>query len=122
MRKTVAMQLSGRKMNSRSLEIGDGQMHVCRERMSAVLRRALYQLLRWRRKCGATAVTGSVQRGKIAALRYSSKSKCCTSMINLSDQLSECLVSGSWDCNGSCTIRVRRAVVDRSRQISVILI
>lgn len=69
----VGVHFTGRKLNSDFFEIEDAERYACRGMISPVLRTTQYQVLCWRRRCEAIALTGSVQHKTVAALRSNEK-------------------------------------------------
>lgn len=66
-------------------------------------------------------MTESVQQGTVADLRNNGKTKFYTIMISVSYRHSECFVFESRTCNRSCVLHNRGAVLEKNRQIAVIL-
>lgn len=69
----------------------------------------------WNHRCD-----GSVQHGKVAALRSNEKSKSRKNVITLSYWHSECFVFESQSSDGGCTLRDFGAAIIEPRQICVV--
>lgn len=74
-----------------------------------------------RRRCGTIALRDSVQHGTVAAQRNNEKTKSCKSMMTLSSRHSECLFSGSQNCDESCMLLSCDAILDGTRRIGTVL-
>lgn len=96
-------------------------MHTHQEIIILVLRRILYQLLCWRRRCQTSFVTSSSQLATVASMQKNEKRKSSENMIKLPYEYSEWRSTESRNCDGNCMLRRRGAVIDGSTQKTTVL-